>query len=90
MKKGDYIIAVNGEPVIFLGPREVKSKLKKSPRPMTVRFAHPCSKEDYTTITSPDGFKKTKKWDDSDVCEMKFSSTLGVFTCAHIPTCRDE
>ena len=65
--KGDFIIAVNGEPVTFLGPRDVKGKLKKSPRPLTVRFAHHCSKEDYKTITSPEGEKKTQKWRDDDV-----------------------
>lgn len=67
IKKGDFIYAINGEKVIFESPNDVKAKLKKSKRPMTVRFAKPVSKSHYKTITTPDGEKKTKKWGDSDV-----------------------
>ena len=66
--KGDFIYAVNGESVIYMTPNDVKERLKKSKRPMTVRFAKPVSKSHYKTITTPNGEKKIKKWGDSDVC----------------------
>ncbi len=50
-----------------MGPKEVKSRLKKSSRPMTVRFARPCSKSHYKTIVSPEGEKKTQMWSTQDV-----------------------
>lgn len=53
-----------------MDPNDVKAKLKKSKRPMTVRFAKPISKSQYQTITTPNGEKKTKKWGDSDVKSM--------------------
>lgn len=65
--KGDFIIEVNGESVVFLKPKEVKSKLKKSSRPLTVRFARPCSSKHYRTIYSPEGEKKIQKWSNQDV-----------------------
>ena len=67
VKKGDLIYAVNGETVIFMSINDVKDKLKKSKRPMTVRFVKPVSKSHYKTITAPNGEKRIKMWGDSDV-----------------------
>ena len=72
----DFVYAINGEKVIFLSPNEVKSKLKTSKRPMTVRFAKPISKSHYKTITTPSGEKKTKKWGDNDVCVVMTISII--------------
>ena len=62
-----------------MDPNNVKAKLKKTKRPMTVRFARPISKSLYQTITTPNGEKKTKKWGDSDV-----ESTIGSLPCRTI------
>ena len=73
VKKGYFVFAINGESVVFLTPKEVKSKLKASKRPMKVRFCKPCSKSDQKEIKTPNNEKRLQKWEDSDVI--------------HIPSC---
>ena len=60
-------MAVNGESVVFMEPKEVKAKLKSASRPMTVRFVRQCSESHFSTATTPSGQKRVKKWIDGDV-----------------------
>ena len=60
-------MSINGESVVFLEPKEVKAKLKTAPRPMTVRFVRQCSESHYSSVTTPEGEKRVKKWIDGDV-----------------------
>lgn len=64
--------AINGECVIFMKPKEVKSKLKSTKRPMKVRFCKPCSKSDQKEIKTPDNERRVQKWEDSDVIRFSF------------------
>ena len=60
-------MAVNGEPVVFMEPKDVKAKLTSASRPMTVRLVRQCSESHFSTVTTPSGEKRVKKWIDGDV-----------------------
>ena len=81
VKKGYFVYAINDECVIFLKPKDVKSKLKSATRPMKVRFCKPCSKSDQKDIKTPDNEKRVQKWEDSDVIRIVPCSCRITFPC---------
>ncbi|KAK8803636.1 hypothetical protein WA158_001330 [Blastocystis sp. Blastoise] len=58
----DFIIAINGESTLGLPFKEIKEKLAKTPRPMTIRFAKPIPKNEWKKIVLPSGETITKQW----------------------------
>lgn len=67
IERGDYILLVNKRVVYLMNGKEVGEIIRKSGRPLRIRFAKPCDKTRWKSLLMPDGSQSVQKWDDSDV-----------------------
>lgn len=64
---------VNKRVVFLMNGKEVSEMIRKSKRPLRIRFAKPCDKTRWKSLLMPDGSQGVQKWDDSDV-SLRYSS----------------